>query len=191
MTIAFFIAGLALLVAGADLLVRGASKLAAALGIPSLVIGLTIVAYGTSAPELAVSIQSSLSGQTDLMLGNVVGSNIFNIVAVLGVSSVVAPAGIPVSGAALAFDIPVMLAVMVACLPIFFTGYMIARWEGALFLGYYCAYTVYLILNSTQHAALPIFNSVMLLFVIPLTVVTLLVLALRALRQQQGTFPAE
>jgi cation:H+ antiporter len=94
----------------------------------------------------------------------------------------VSPEAIPVSESALAFDIPVMLAVMVACLPIFFTGYMIARWEGLLFLCYYVAYTLYLILNATHHAALPFFDAVMLIFVLPLTAITLLVLAVRAWR---------
>jgi cation:H+ antiporter len=78
-----------------------------------------------------------------------------------------------------------MLAVLLACLPIFFTGYVIARWEGLLFLGYYVAYTLYLILNATQHAALPLFNTVMLLFVLPLTAITLLLLAVRAWHAQR------
>jgi cation:H+ antiporter len=109
-----------------------------------------------------------------------VGSNIFNVLTVLGLASAVSPSGIRVSTSALHFDIPVMLASALACLPIFFTGRVIARWEGLLFFGYYIAYTTYLILNSTAHAALPIFSAVMLMFVIPITVITLFVLAWRA-----------
>ena len=101
------------------------------------------------------------------------GSNIFNILAVLGAAAMVAPDGLPVSEAAVNFDYPVMLAVAVACLPIFFGGYVIKRWEGGLFLGYYVAYVTYLILAATEHDALPVFSNVMQAFVIPLTVITL------------------
>lgn len=177
--------GLGLLVLGSRWLVRGAVTLAALLGVDELVIGLTIVAAGTSLPEVATSIIASLRGERDIAVGNVVGSNIFNLLAVLGLTSLVAPHGIEVAPAVLRFDLPVMLAVVVACLPIFFTGNRIARWEGGLFLGYYGAYTAYLILAATQHQALPVFSTVMLLFVMPLTGVTLLVLALRARRDRR------
>ena len=91
MTILFLVAGLLFLVAGAEGLVRGASTLAERAGIPSLVVGLTVVAFGTSAPELAVSIGSSLGGQPDVAVGNVVGSNIFNVLFILGIAALVAP----------------------------------------------------------------------------------------------------
>ena len=146
------------------------------------IIGLTIVAASTSLPEVATSIIVSLRGERDLAVGNVVVSNIFNILAVLGLSGLVAPDGVKVSPAALRFDLPVMVAVAIACLPILFTGNMIARWEGALFLGYYIVYTLYLILASAQHDAVPAFSTVMLEFVLPLTVVTLLVVFVRATR---------
>lgn len=180
MTALLLIGGLVFLVVGAEGLVRGASRLATRIGLSPIVVGLTVVAFGTSAPELAVSIGSSLSGQAEVALGNVVGSNIFNVLAVLGLSATVAPGGLPVSDAMLWFDLPVMIAVAVACLPIFFTGYTIARWEGALFLGYYGAYTAYLILGATQHAALSTFSVAMGAFVIPITAITLAVLGLRA-----------
>ena len=86
-TLGLFILGLALLTFGADLLVRGASRLATAFGILPLVVGLTVVAYGTSAPELAVSLKAALGGDADLALGNVVGSNIFNVLFILGGSA--------------------------------------------------------------------------------------------------------
>jgi len=120
--------------------VRGASALGAAARISPLVVG-TFVAYGTSAPEFVVSLQSSLRGQPDIALGNVVGSNVFNILGVLGVSGLVSGQGVAVTGAALLLDIPVMIAVAVACLPIFFTGHRIARWEGGLFFGFFLAYS--------------------------------------------------
>jgi cation:H+ antiporter len=149
------------------------------MGVSELVIGLTIVAAGTSLPEVATSIIATIRGQRDIAVGNVVGSNIFNILAVLGLTAMVAPGGLPVSEAAINFDYPVMLAVAVACLPIFFVGYSIARWEGALFLGYYVAYTLYLILAATEHDALPEFSTAMMYFVVPLTIVTLAIVLFR------------
>jgi len=183
------IAGLVLLVIGARWLVEGAVALARLLGLDDLVIGLTIVAAGTSLPEVATSIVASLRGERDIAVGNVVGSNIFNILGVLGLTALVAPHGIQVSPAALRFDLPVMIAVAVACLPIFLTGHRISRWEGALFLGYYGAYTAYLVLRAAQHQTLPVFSTVMLAFVIPLTVVTLIVPFVRALRSRGGPPP--
>lgn len=165
--------GLIFLILGAECLVRGASRLAGFLGVSPLVIGLTVVAFGTSSPELAVSVKSALSDQAGLALGNVVGSNIFNILGVLGITGLVAPSPIEVSAAALHFDIPVMIAVSLACMPIFFSGGRISRWEGGLLLGYEAAYTLYLVLAASHHDALPGFSAAMLYFVLPLTVVTL------------------
>jgi cation:H+ antiporter len=180
--IGLIIFGLVLLSVGAQWLVNGAVMIATLFHVSELIIGLTIVAIGTSLPELATSVAASLHGKTDMAVGNVVGSNLFNILSVLGLSALVAPAGIVVESAALAFDLPVMLAVAVAALPIFFTGYRIERWEGGLFLAYYVAYLSYLILYATDHALLPMFSSAMIGFVIPLTVVTLIVLVWRHLR---------
>jgi cation:H+ antiporter len=182
------VAGLVLLVLGSRWLVDGAVALAQAFGISDLVVGLTVVAVGTSLPEIATSVMASLKGERDIAVGNVVGSNIFNLLVVLGLGAMVAPGGIPVSDTALAFDIPVMIAVAVACLPIFFTGHLINRWEGLLFLGYYVAYTTYLILDASGHASLPLYSGMMVGFVLPLTVVTLGVIAWREWRAR-GTAP--
>lgn len=184
--IGLLIAGLVLLVLGARWLVSGAVSIARALGLSELVIGLTIIAVGTSLPEVATSVLASLRGERDIAVGNVVGSNIFNILSVLGFAAAVGPNGVSIPAAALRFDIPFMIAVAVACLPIFFTGYRIARWEGALFLAYYAAYTLYLILSGTGHAALPMYSTVMLGFVAPLTAVTLALLAIRAWRAKRS-----
>jgi cation:H+ antiporter len=178
--------GLALLVQGSRWLVEAAVDFARHLGVSELVIGLTIVAAGTSLPEVATSILAAIRGERDIAVGNVVGSNIFNILAVVGASAVVAPTTLTVSPAVLGFDIPVMVAVAVACLPVFFTGNLIARWEGFLFLGYYAAYTAYLILMATRHDALGPFSAVMGGFVVPLTAVTLLVLSYRHARAGQS-----
>jgi cation:H+ antiporter len=180
----WIVLGLGLLVAGARWLVDGAVALASHLGISDLIIGLTIVAAGTSLPEVATSIIAAIRGERDIAVGNVVGSNIYNILAIAGLSSVLAPAGIPITPAVLGFDIPVMTAVAIACLPIFFSDHCVARWEGGLFVGYYAAYVVYLLLAAVQHDGLPAFNATMLAYVLPLTAVTLLVLYVRAASQR-------
>ncbi|GHC25573.1 sodium:calcium antiporter [Kushneria pakistanensis] len=180
------VAGLALLVAGSHFLVEGATALARALGLSDLVIGLTVVAVGTSLPELATSILAAVRGERDIAVGNVVGSGLFNLLCVLGLSALVAPSGIPVAANALAFDFPVMIAVSLACLPIFFTGYLIERWEGLLFLVYYIAYTAYLVLYSTQHDSATLLGDAVLMYALPLTAVTLVVLSVRAWRTQRA-----
>ncbi|MCC6272854.1 MAG: calcium/sodium antiporter [Deltaproteobacteria bacterium] len=180
-SIALVLGGLGTLVLGSKWLVDSAIVIAKSMGVSELVIGLTLVAAGTSLPEVITSIVAALRGQRDIAVGNVVGSNIYNILAILGLSSILAKDGIPLSPATLGFDIPVMIGAAVACLPIFFTGHRIARWEGALFLLYYVAYTLFLILKSLQHDSLPLFSGWMLGYVIPLTAVTLMVYFLRAM----------
>ncbi len=177
--------GLVLLVLGSRWLVNGATVFAEALGVSQLVIGLTVVAAGTSLPELATSVVASLRGQRDIAVGNIVGSNLFNILAVLGVAGSVSPNPIPVSQHAINFDIPIATAVAVACLPIFFAGYRITRWNGWLFLFYYIVYTVYLILRTTESPVLPLFAQALLFFIVPLTVVALAVITMNAIRVQR------
>ncbi|TWT32792.1 calcium/sodium antiporter [Blastopirellula retiformator] len=185
----YIVAGLVALTFGSQWMVSGASEIARYFGMSDLLIGLTIVAVGTSLPEAAASVMASIRGERDIAVGNIVGSNIFNICCVLGLSSLASPAGIPVSEAALTFDIPVMIAVAVACLPIFVTGYAIARWEGALFVFYYIAYTTYLILEAVDSSWSHPLEVMMVGFVIPLTVITLLVTTFRALRKRFRNSP--
>jgi cation:H+ antiporter len=180
--VAHVAAGLVLLVLGSRWLVTGAVAFAKALGVSELIIGLTIVAAGTSLPEVATSILAAFRGERDIAVGNVVGSNIFNILSVLGIGAMVAPSGLPVAPALIRFDLLVMIAVALACLPIFASGAVIARWEGGLFLGYYAAYTAYLVLDAQQHDVLPAFSAVMATFVLPLTGITLAVIGWRAWR---------
>lgn len=180
------VAGLVLLVLGSDWLVQAAVIFARALGLSEVIIGLTIVASGTSLPEVAASVVASLKGERDIAVGNVVGSSTFNILGCLGLAGLAAGSeGLVVAPSLMAFDIWVMLAVALACLPIFLSGREIARWEGAVFLGYYAAYVSYLILAAQQHDALHTYSAVMLGFVIPLTVVTLVVSLIRPSRGVQ------
>jgi len=167
------VAGLLMLILGARWLVWSATETARLIGVSELVIGLTIVAAGTSTPEIAASIVATLRGERDIAIGNVIGSNIFNLLAILGVASLTSENGIPVAPAAFSFDIPVMIAVSVACLPVFFTGHKLARWEGALFVGYYVFYSSYLVMTATRHYGVVIFETAMWFFVIPLTALTL------------------
>jgi cation:H+ antiporter len=176
------LAGLALLVLGARWLVDSVVTFARYLGVTELVIGLTVVAAGTSLPEVAASVMAALKGERDIAVGNVVGSCIYNVLAVLGATAVVAPDGLTVAPSVLTFDLPVMIAVSIACLPILFTGYRIDRWEGAVFLAYYACYSAYLVLRATEHALLDPFSAVMGAFVLPITLITLAVLGSRALR---------
>ncbi|MDA2930686.1 calcium/sodium antiporter [Acidobacteria bacterium AH-259-O06] len=182
---ALIVVGLLPLTLGSRWLVDGSVTVATMLGISELIIGLTIVAVGTSLPEVATSIVAALRGERDIAVGNAVGSNLFNILCVVGLSSLIAPRGIAVSSTALAFDIPVMIAVAVACLPMFLTGHVIARWEGSLFFFYYLAYTAYLVLDATQSGLHRTLAGIMGLFVVPVTVVTLAVSVIRHVRKQE------
>lgn len=185
--IVFVVVGLGLLVIGSDWLVDGAVAMARFFGVSDLIIGLTIVAIGTSLPELATSVVAVIRGERDIAVGNVIGSNISNILAILGITGMFAPNGINVAPEALGFDIPVMIAVSLACLPIFFTGHVVARWEGGLFLGYYVAYLTYLVLVAVEHTAVAVYSNIMLIFVLPITVITLVIITVRDLRDNRNT----
>jgi cation:H+ antiporter len=163
-----------LLILGSRALVHSASAIARTFGFSELIIGLTVVAIGTSLPELATSVMASLKGEKDIAIGNVVGSNIFNLLFVMGTCGLVSPEPLPVAAPALRFDLPVMVAVAIACLPIFFTGSVVARWEGLLFLGYYISYISYLVFNATQHNSIEVFSTLVIVLVSLLTLVALM-----------------
>lgn len=183
--IAFVVLGVGGLVLGSKWLVDGAVIIARHFGISELIIGLTIVSAGTSLPEVATSVVAALRGERDIAVGNAVGSNIFNILSVLGLSSVVSPAGINVPSSALYFDIPVMIAIAVACLPVFFDDYKIGRLNGAAFLAFYGAYIAYLILSATQHDALSTYRTALIYGVAPLTALTLLIVTWQGFRSRR------
>lgn len=167
---------------GSQFVVGGAVNTAQWMGVPSGVVGLTVIALGTSLPELASTTTASLMGDNDMAAGNVVGSNIFNLLLVLGIPALVLPRGISVTNSMLAFDWPIMLAASFACLPILFTGFQIARWEGAVFVGYYAAYAGYLYVRTADYEALTVYSSVMFGYVLPLTLLTFLVLIIQETR---------
>lgn len=136
--------GLILLYFGAESLVRGSSRLALRLGVTPLVVGLTVVAFGTSAPELVVSVKASLAHQEGIALGNVIGSNIFNIAIILGLTALIQP--VRIQRQLVRFDGPLMIGVTLLCI-LFFLNDRLARWEaGILFLGIIAYTTISVIL---------------------------------------------
>lgn len=173
--ILWMVAGLVGLVAGAQLLVEGAVSLARHFGVSELMIGLTVLAIGTSLPELATSVVAAMRGERDIAVGNVVGSNIFNLLSVLGFTGLVSLGQLPVAPAALALDIPVMLGVALLCVPIFRSGFVVTRANGVLFILCYIAYLGWLVLANTG-AAIPGWAPALLLGgLIPLAIVFTLV----------------
>jgi len=184
--VALVVVGVGLLVLGARWLVRAATEVAQSFGVSDLVIGLTVVAVGTSLPEMATSVMAAIRGEREMAVGNVAGSNIFNLGMVLGLAAAISPEGVPVGRAAIVFDIPFMVAVALAVLPVAFTGFAISRLEGALFVGYYVAYTAFLLLAAAQHDALEPFSAIMAGFVAPITVGWIVVLAVYELGVRRG-----
>lgn len=178
--ILLIIAGLALLVLGSQWLVSASVTFAKYFGVSDLVIGLTIVAAGTSMPEVATSIMAAIKGQRDIAVGNVIGSNTFNILGCLGLSAVVSgDLGLQVSASVINFDLWVMIAVALACLPIFAAGNQITRMNGFVFLFYYIAYTAYLIFMA-QNYSIDFLNSMMLSYILPITIIVMIVMFLRS-----------
>lgn len=177
------IGGLVLLVLGARWLVQSAVEIATLMGVNEAVIGLTIVAAGTSLPEVVTSIMATIRGERDIAVGNVVGSNIFNILSVLGMSGLVSPVPLLAGEQMMQLDLPVMLGVALLCVPLFFTGGTLTRPDGFLFLALYVFYVWYLIALALSHSYLPMLQSVFLFAVIPVVLLYVLVSLVRHFRQ--------
>lgn len=182
--IVFIVAGLGLLVLGSNWLVESATQIAKALGVSELVIGLTIVAVGTSLPEVATSVIAALKGESDIAVGNAVGSNIFNLLGVLGLGAIVAPDGIVVAERVLQFDLPVMVFVALVTLPIFYIDSRISRLEGGLLITYYIIYVTYVVMRAAQSPAMPAFTWLAIVFA-ALTFVVLLILTFRNMKHKK------
>jgi len=178
------IVGLALLVFAGHLLLGAAVAVATDLGFSERVIGLTVVAVGTSLPELATSLIAALRGQRDIAVGNVIGANLFNLLGVLGVTALIAPTPLSVSPNALDFDLPVMLGVAALCLPVFYSGYRVTRAEGLLLLGLYAAYGLHVVSFTTGMPLAGKLEKLMLFYVLPTLLAFLLFTSVRAWRRQ-------
>jgi cation:H+ antiporter len=179
--ICFILVGLGLLVWGSKWLVDSTVKIAEILGVSKLVIGLTIVAVGTSLPEIATSVIAAIKGESDIAVGNAVGSNIFNLLGVLGLGALVAPDGVSVASRVLQFDLPVMVFVALVTLPVFYIDNRISRMEGGLLLIYYVIYVAYVILRTTESSAFPAMQ-LFIMFFAPITFIGLIVIAIRSQR---------
>lgn len=190
-SVIYILVGLIVLVAGARFFVDGAVWLAEWVGIGEIAVGLIIVAAGTSMPEVVTSVVAAVRGQSDIAIGNVVGSNIFNLLGVMGITSLVAPSGVDVPQSILHFDLPVMLAAAVIVLPLAFTGGKISRREGGLLLGYMLAYSAYILLRASDHDSLRPYSIVMVVFVVPLTVIAIVSMVVRELVSRKARSSGE
>lgn len=166
---------------GSNLLVDSAVKIAKLIGISELVIGLTVVAIGTSLPEVATSVTAALKGESDIAIGNAVGSNIFNLLGLLGIGAFVSPNGIDVAQRVLRFDMSVMVFVALVALPIFYIDSRISRIEGALLLAYYLLYITHTTMRAANSSALPSI-AIFITFFVPITFIALVVTAIRSSR---------
>ncbi|WP_426429076.1 calcium/sodium antiporter [Pseudomonas palmensis] len=183
-TLALMLTGLGLLSLAGHLLLEAAVEVAVDLGLSERVIGLTVVAVCTSLPELATSLIAALRGEREIAVGNVIGSNLFNLLAVLGLTALVAPVPLSISPNALAFDLPVMLGVAVLTLPVFYSGYRVTRAEGLVFLCLYLAYGLHVVAFTTGMPLANRLEQLMLLYVLPTLAVVLLYTTVRAWRRQ-------
>jgi len=147
--LAVLLTGIAIVVMGADWLVRGSVDLARLWEVSDEFIGLTVIAIGTSSPELVTTLVSTIRNQRDIAIGNLLGSSAYNILFILGVTCLVPSSAIPVAPLLTAVDIPVMTAVAFLCIPVFYSGREITRAEGALFVGSYMGYFAYLLATRT------------------------------------------
>ena len=148
LNVGLVVVGLVALVMGSRWLVSGASDIAVGVGMSELLVGVTIVAVGTSLPELATSVVAAVRGERDIAVGNVMGSNLFNLLLVLGLTATVSPVGVPVDDTVIGFQLPALLFVSVLCIGVLWTGYAIRRWEGAIFVVLYVAYLATTVVDS-------------------------------------------
>ncbi|MDF2643870.1 MAG: K+-dependent Na+/Ca+ exchanger-like protein [Pseudomonas sp.] len=165
--VAMLIGGLLTLALGGHLLVNASVEIALNLGLSERIIGLTVIAIGTSLPGLITSLIAAIRGEREIAVGNVIGSNLFNLLGVLGLTAMVAPDSLSVSPNALVFDLPVLLGVAALCLPVFYSGYRIDRIEGLLLLSLYLTYGLHIVSISTGMMLAERLEGAMLSVVLP------------------------
>ncbi|WP_122501617.1 calcium/sodium antiporter [Pseudomonas viridiflava] len=184
MRIAMLAGGLLLLTSGGHLLVDASVVIAINLGLSERIIGLTVIAIGTSLPALMTSLIAAMRGERDIAVGNVIGSNLFNLLGVLGLTALVAPVPLTISPNALVFDLPIMLGVAILCVPLFYSGYRIDRVEGLFLLSLYLTYGLHIVSISTGMLLAERLEGMMLRFVVPLLGVIVAFGVVRAWRRQ-------
>ncbi len=163
--------GLGLIVLGSNWMVDSAVTIARILGLSELVIGLTIVSIGTSLPEVATSLSAARKGKADIAVANVMGSNLYNLLLTLGLTLVIAPSVLTVSVDAINFDLPFMVAVSMACIPIFIAGFNLTRMDGGIFLFYYVSYLTYLVLDALTSPIVEPIQFGMSFIILPATII--------------------
>lgn len=168
--IGLLLIGLVLIVLGSNWMVDSAVTIARILGLSELVIGLTIVSIGTSLPEVATSLSAARKGKADIAVANVMGSNLYNMLLTLGLTLVIAPSILAVSEDAITLDLPFMVAVSIACIPIFIAGFNLTRMDGSIFLIYYTTYLTYLVLDALGSPIVEAMQTIMMFAVIPATI---------------------
>lgn len=171
----FLIIGLAFIVLGSSWMVDSAIEIATILGLSELVIGLTIVSIGTSLPEVATSVATIRKGNADMAVANVLGSNLYNILLTMGLTLVLAPNILTVSAAAIVFDLPFMVAVSIACIPIFVAGFNLTLTDGIIFLLYYSMYLTYLVLDAVNSSYESLMEDIVLWAVLPGTLLYMII----------------
>ncbi|NMZ48848.1 calcium/sodium antiporter [Pseudomonas poae] len=181
--------GLLVLVLAGHLLLGAAVDVAGDLGLSERIVGLTLIGVGTSLPCLATSLIAALRGEREIAVGNVIGSNLFNLLGVLGLTALLAPTPLSVSPNAVDFDLPVMLGVVVLCLPVFYSGYRVTRAEGLVMLGLYLAYGLHVMAFTTGMPLAGKLEHLMLYYVLPALVAFLLFSTLRTWRRQHKREP--
>jgi cation:H+ antiporter len=178
------IGGIALLAFGGHLLVAASVVIAQDLGLSERIIGLTVIAVSTSLPGLTTSLIAAFRGERDIAVGNVIGSNLFNLLGVLGMTALLTPTPLSVSPNALDFDLPVMLGVAALCLPLFYSGYRITRFEGLLLLALYLAYGLHIVSFTTGMPLAEKLERLMVQFILPLLAAFVVFTTIKAWRRQ-------
>ncbi|KTC12460.1 conjugal transfer protein TraR [Pseudomonas marginalis ICMP 11289] len=184
MRIAMLAGGLLLLTSGGHLLVDASVVIAINLGLSERIIGLTVIAIGTSLPALMTSLIAAMRGERDIAVGNVIGSNLFNLLGVLGLTALVAPVPLTISPNALVFDLPIMLGVAILCVPLFYSGYRIDRVEGLFLLSLYLTYGLHIVSISTGMLLAERLEGMVLRFIVPLLGIIVAFGTVRAWRRQ-------
>lgn len=170
--------GFTLLITGAQWMIDSAIIFAEMIGVSELIIGLTVVAIGTSLPEIVVVLIAAIKKERDIAIGSVIGSNILNLLAVLGVSGLFIEGAIPVQDVLTRFDIPLLILISILCIPLFYTGYRISRWEGGILLFFYGSYLYYLYLSGIAHPFLEPFTYWMTHWIIPILLLVIIIVTI-------------
>jgi len=182
--VAMMIGGLVLMIYGSHFLVSAATVIAQDLGLSERVIGLTVIGIATSLPALMTSLIAALRGERDIAVGNVIGSNLFNLLGVLGATALISPEPLSISPNALVFDLPVMLGAAALTLPLFYSGYRVTRIEGLLLLALYVVYGLHIVSFTTGMPLADRLENLMIHYVLPLLAVGVAINTVRAWRRQ-------